>query len=82
MKTNAILSLSRAVVILAMSAIALIGIFSEPQGDSATWAEDFIISKLIGCVAAFIAVVSYASWSKTDKWIKAFHKFNMKGCEE
>lgn len=67
------ISIFRISVLLVLSVVALIGIFSEPLDDSATWFADFFLSKGIGALAIYAIYKLYPRWSKTDKWIAAYH---------
>lgn len=58
----------RAIIILALGATALIGIFSEPSDTSASWYLDFIASKGIG----ILALLTLARLS--DRWSAGTHQ--------
>ena len=74
--------LFRISVLIVLSVVAFIGIFSELLDDSATWFADFFLSKGIGALAIYAIYKLYPRWSKTDKWIAAYDKWSEKGLEE
>lgn len=53
----------RAIVLLALGTIALIGIFSEPSDNSSSWYLDFLASKGIGLLALYVISKLNDRWS-------------------
>lgn len=66
-------SIIRTSILIALAIAALIGILSTPLDDSATWFADLILAKAFGAGAAYAVYKLYTRWSKTDKWIAAYH---------
>lgn len=75
-------SIIRISILIALSLIAFIGIFSEPFGNSTTWVTALILSKVFGALAAYATYNLYSKWSKSDKWLAAYDKWCGKGIEE
>lgn len=75
-------SLIRVSILIALSVVAFIGIFSAPIDNSPTWFSDFFISKGIGFVAAWSIYKLYPRWAKTDKWVSVYDKWCSKVTED
>lgn len=69
-------SFLRVSFLLGIFAIGMLGIFAIPMDDSPTWFSDLLFSKLIGGACFWIFSKFYDHWKKTDKWIKAYDKWN------
>lgn len=72
MYTKSILRIS---VLIVLSTVAALCIFSEPLEDSTTWFSDFFFTKSLGFGAAYAVGKLYKRWSKTDKAVKAYDKW-------
>lgn len=69
-------SILRASILLSLFTIGMLGVFAIPVDDSTTWYFDLLFSKLIGGACLWIFSKLYEHWKKTDKWIKAYDKWN------
>lgn len=68
--------LTRIAILITLFTAGLLGIFTIPMDDSATWYSDLLLSKLLGGVSIWIFSKLYHTWRKTDKWIRAYDKWN------
>lgn len=75
-------SLIRVSILITLSIVAFIGIFSTPIDDSPTWFSDLLISKSIGFLAAWVISKLYPRWAETDKWVSTYDKWCAEVTEE
>lgn len=70
-------SIYRIAVLAALSAVAFIGVFSEPADGSGEAA--FLAPKLAGFAAAYAACRLYARWRSIDRWLSAYDAWCNRG---
>ena len=79
---NKTISTIRISILIALSLVAVVGIFSEPTAEAdGAWFLDFFLSKGIGTAACYGVYKLYTKWSKTDKWLKAYDKMCSEVCD-
>ena len=69
-------SLIRIAILLALFSAGLLGMLSIPMDASPRWYSDLILSKAIGCLSLLAFAKLYARWRKTDRWIRAYDRWN------
>lgn len=68
-------SIIRILILLALSGIAVVGIFSSPLDDSSSWLYDLISGKILGMAAGFSFVRLYRRWKSCDAWIARYERW-------
>lgn len=68
-------SVIRVSVLIALAAVAFLGILSTPLDNSQTWELDLLSQKAIGFLSAFVFSRLYAKWLKVDRWIEAYDRW-------
>lgn len=61
---NTTATLLKILILLVLFSAAMIGIFSEPDDNSARWLSDFLLSKSIGAISIFIFSILYKRWGR------------------
>lgn len=69
-------SIIRTLILLALFTAGLLSLFAIPMDDSTTWYSDLLISKAMAPVCLWSFGNLYERWKKTDRWVRAYDKWN------
>lgn len=75
-------SIIRISIMLALAAIGIAGLATISTGNLSSSIVLFIFSKATAAVCFYYIFQLYRRWSRSDKWIAAYHRWCSRGLHE
>lgn len=72
------ITIARIAVLMGLFAIAIFGLFGEPEDNALNWYLNFLISKIVAFAALYATIKLHDRWKKIDEWLKEYDE----KCEE
>lgn len=76
------ISIIRVLLLLSLFTVGLSSLLAIPMDDSTTWTSDLILSKCLAFIMFWLSNRLYERWKVTDRFIRAFDRWNSKGMEK
>lgn len=75
-------SIIRISILLTLAAIGIAGLATIPTGNLSSSIVLFIFSKATAAVCFYYIFQLYRRWSRSDKWIGAYHRWCGRGLQD